>query len=79
MAKTKSNMLELGTKAPNFQLIDSITNKNVSYAEAKGKFGTVVMFICNHCPYVKHLFNVINIVSKEYQNKGINFVAISTA
>ena len=78
MAKTESNMLELGTKAPNFQLIDTVTNKNVSYAEAKGKFGTVVMFICNHCPYVKHLFNVINIVSKEYQNKGINFVAISS-
>ena len=78
MAKTESNMLELGTKAPNFQLIDTVTNKSVSYAKAKGKFGTVVMFICNHCPYVKHLFNVINIVSKEYQNKGINFVAISS-
>ena len=78
MAKTESNMLELGTKAPNFQLIDTVTNKSVSYAKAKGKFGTVIMLICNHCPYVKHLFNVINIVSKEYQNKGINFVAISS-
>ena len=76
MAKTKSNMLELGTKAPNFQLIDTVTNKNISYTEAKGKFGTVVMFICNHCPYVKAVTKDIVEDCNNLKKLGINSVAI---
>ncbi|MEQ9581858.1 MAG: redoxin domain-containing protein, partial [Arenibacter sp.] len=55
MANTPSNMLPLGTKAPNFKLPDTTSDKQKSLQELKGSKGTVIMFICNHCPFVKHL------------------------
>jgi len=59
MSLTPSNMLELGTKAPEFQLVDTVTNQLCSYHDIKGERGTVVMFICNHCPFVVHVIDEI--------------------
>ncbi|MBA4743862.1 MAG: thioredoxin family protein [Muricauda sp.] len=78
MARTPSNMLPLGTKAPNFELLDTVSNKKRSLDELKGEKGTVVMFICNHCPFVVHVNPMIVKLAQEYQEKGIAFVAISS-
>jgi peroxiredoxin len=71
-------MLPLGTKAPNFQLIDTVTDKPVSLQAIRGEKGTVVMFICNHCPYVKHINDEIVRVCNDYRVTGFGFVAISS-
>ncbi len=55
MANTPSNMLPLNTVAPSFSLYDTVTGKTVSLNELKGKKATVIMFICNHCPFVIHV------------------------
>ena len=52
MAVTLSNMMELGTKAPNFSLTDTVSGKTITLEDVKSKVATVVFFICNHCPYV---------------------------
>ncbi|MBT8262842.1 MAG: thioredoxin family protein [Bacteroidia bacterium] len=78
MALTPSNMLPLGTKAPNFVLIDTITNKPVSLQQVRGEKGTVVMFICNHCPFVKHVNEEIVRLCNDYRVTGFGFVAISS-
>jgi len=77
MAATPSTMLPLGTPAPRFVLPDTVSGKNLSYDDIKGEKGTVVMFICNHCPYVKHVNHELVRVAKDYMPKGIGFVAIS--
>lgn len=78
MARTPSNMLPLGTKAPEFELLDTVSNMTLSLEKLKGKNGTVVMFICNHCPFVIHVNPELSKLGKEYQAKGIGFVAISS-
>jgi thiol-disulfide isomerase/thioredoxin len=78
MAQTPSNMLPLGTKAPNFKLIDTISNDNTTLEECSGLNGTVIMFICNHCPFVKHVNTELVRMSKDYKSKGINFIAINS-
>ena len=78
MARTPSNMLPLGTQAPNFNLLDTVTGSFSSLHELQGEQGTVVMFICNHCPFVVHVNPELTRLAKEYQNKGIGFVAISS-
>ena len=78
MARTPSNMLPLGTKAPNFELLDTVSDTTISLNNAKGEKGMVVMFICNHCPFVIHVNPLIVELAKEYQEKGIAFVAISS-
>ena len=77
MAQTPSNMLPLGTRAPSFTLPDTVSGKPLSLDSLKGAKGTVVMFICNHCPFVKHVNGELVRVAKDYQSKGISFVAIS--
>lgn len=77
MSLTPSNMLPLGTTAPDFTLPDSRTGKAVSLQELQSDKATVVMFICNHCPYVKHVKDEIAQVAADYQRKGVSFVAIS--
>src|ERR1041385_7913755 len=76
MAETPSTMLPLGTIAPDFSLRDTRTNKMVSLQEIKSNKGTVIMFICNHCPYVKIIQNQLVEVAKHYQQHGICFIAI---
>jgi len=70
-------MLPLNTSAPNFQLLN-IDDKMVSLEDFKRKKGLVVVFMCNHCPYVKHVASELTKVSNEYMAKGIAFVGISS-
>tara|TARA_B100000809_G_scaffold120981_2_gene119179 strand:+ start:3428 stop:3988 length:561 start_codon:yes stop_codon:yes gene_type:complete len=78
MAKTPSNMVSLGTKASKFNLLDVTIDSFKSLDELKGDKGTVIMFICNHCPYVKHVNTTIVKIAKKYQQSGIKFIAISS-
>jgi len=78
MARTPSNMLPLGTTAPDFSLFDTVSGQTLSLDELKGEKGTVVMFICNHCPFVIHVNPEISRLGKEYMEKGISFIAISS-
>ena len=78
MAATPSVMIPLGTSAYDFRLPDTVSGKQVSLNDAKGSAATVIMFICNHCPYVKLLNEAIVNTARQYQNKGINFIAISS-
>lgn len=78
MALTPSNMLALGTQAPDFKLKNTIDNTTVTLNGAKGVKGTVVMFICNHCPFVKHVNSELSQLAKDYHSKGIGFIAISS-
>lgn len=78
MPETASNMLPLGTKAHPFMLIDTRTNQWVSLEDYRSKIATVIMFLSNHCPYVKHIQLKIVELAKKYQEKGITFIAISS-
>ena len=78
MAQTASTMLPIGSKAPDFKLLDTVTESNLTLNSCKGLNGTVVMFICNHCPFVKHVNTELVRMAKDYKPKGINFVAISS-
>lgn len=78
MALTESKMLHLGTKAPDFNLFDTISGANIMYSDIKGTKGTVVLFLCNHCPYVIHVNEELVKLASEYKEKGIGFVAISS-
>ena len=78
MALTPSNMLPLGTSAPKFNLINTIDDTMVSLDEAKGIKGTVIMFICNHCPFVKHVNAELVQLAKDYVTKGVKCIAISS-
>ncbi len=78
MAAVESTMVSLGTKAPSFKL-PSVTGGAVDLEKytANSK-GTVILFICNHCPYVKHLNEKLVELANEYIQKGIAFIAISS-
>ncbi|MEZ4971317.1 MAG: thioredoxin family protein [Flavobacteriaceae bacterium] len=78
MANTPSNMLPLGTIAPHFELLDTTSDQQKSLQNIKGNKGTVIMFICNHCPFVKHLNAEIAKTAIQYQTKDISFIAISS-
>ncbi len=78
MAATPSTMMPLGTKAPNFELIDTVSGKELSLGDLQGEKATLVMFICNHCPYVIHINDELIRIAKAYQPKGISFIAISS-
>ena len=78
MARTPSNMISLGSSAPNFNLLDVTSNSTLSLFESKGSIGTVIMFICNHCPYVKHVNPTISKLAKDYNSDEIKFIAISS-
>lgn len=77
MALTPSNMLPLGTSAPDFALPDTVSGKVLSLQALKSDVATVVMFICNHCPYVKHVNAGLVQLARDYQPRGIGFIAIS--
>ncbi|MCP4975779.1 MAG: thioredoxin family protein [Maribacter sp.] len=78
MASTPSNMLPLGTKAPHFELMDTVSDKILTLDSLKGDIGTIIMFICNHCPFVIHVNPEVAKMAKIYQKKGIAFIAISS-
>jgi peroxiredoxin len=77
MVKTASTMLALGTKAPDFSL-PNIDGRVVSLSDFDGKDALVVIFLCNHCPFVKHIADRLAQVAAEYQNRGVAFVGISS-
>lgn len=78
MALTPSNMLPLGTKAPDFNLIDTVDGTFKTLSELRGETGTLVMFICNHCPFVIHVNKELVKLANDYREKGINCIAISS-
>lgn len=78
MVKTASTMLPLGTKAPEFSLTNTQNGATVSLKDVAGGRGLLVMFICNHCPFVKHLRSALAQFGRDYQSQGLNIVAISS-
>lgn len=78
MAKVPSAMLPLGTQAPDFLLTDTVSNEALSLKKVAGKCATVIFFICNHCPYVKHIIAELPIVANAYKDKKISFLAINS-
>ena len=77
MAATPSTMLELGTPAPAFSLSCVVTGKPVSVDKFQGKDVLVVMFICHHCPFVKHVKGELARLGTDYAGKSVGIVAIS--
>ncbi len=78
MAKTYSSMLPLGTIAPDFTLLDTISGQLNSLQELRSDIATVVMFICNHCPFVKHIRDELAILAQDYRPKNVVFIAINS-
>jgi peroxiredoxin len=77
MSLTPSTMLPLGTQAPDFKLPEVSSEKSYSLKDFAGKKGLLVMFICQHCPYVKHIEKELTKLGKDYASKDIAIVAIS--
>ena len=78
MAETPSSMIPLGTPAPSFRLLDTRSGKQLTLEELKSNIATVIMFLCNHCPYVKHIQTKLVELAASYQTKGVTFIAISS-
>lgn len=77
--KTSSNMIALETKAPYFELLDATSNLRLKFDEHCSDYNAVVIFfICNHCPYVKHINKGLVKLANEYQSKGIYFLGINS-
>ena len=77
MALTPSTMLALGTPAPDFALPDVVSGRTISLGTFSGKQALLVMFICQHCPYVQHIKAELSRLGKDYQNTEVGIVAIS--
>src|SRR4051812_5828054 len=78
MARTPSNMLALGTVLPDFLLPDTVSGRVYSSNELNGAKASLLMFICNHCPFVKHVNDGIVKLANDYESRGVRFVAISS-
>ena len=78
MALKESNMVPIGTPAPNFHIKDVVSNNYYSLDDLKSEKATVIMFICNHCPYVIHVNPELVRMAKDYKSKGVSFIAISS-
>ena len=78
MARTLSNMIPLRTPAPDFTLFDTVSGDNLSLFELRGDVATVVLFICNHCPFVIHVNEELVRVANDYKDKKVAFIAISS-
>ncbi|MBO6200912.1 MAG: thioredoxin family protein [Chryseobacterium sp.] len=79
MSNTQSNMLALGTKAPDFGLPNPVRNNEIQNLESlKGKKGTLVVFMCNHCPFVLHIIDTLEELYEDYKAQGIEFIGINS-
>ncbi len=78
MSATLSNMIALGTTAPDFNLPNTLTDEDINLYKLPNRKATVVMFICNHCPYVKHIIDEVVRVANDYQRRDVRFFAISS-
>ena len=77
MPATPSTMTALGTTAPAFSLPDAVTHQDIALDDVRGEKATVVLFICNHCPFVKHVNHQLIAVASDYRPRGVGFVAIN--
>lgn len=77
MSRTESTMLALGTPAPDFSLPEPATGKNITLADFSGNKALLVIFMCNHCPYVLHIHQQLNDLIAEYKSSGLAAVAIN--
>ncbi|PIE87537.1 MAG: thioredoxin family protein [Bacteroidetes bacterium] len=78
MALTTSSTFELGTQAPDFELLNTVDGQMEHLQDLKGEKGTAIFFICNHCPFVIHVMDELIQLGKDYASSGINLVAISS-
>ena len=78
MVKTASTMLAIGTEAPNFSLPDPVTGRKVCRDDFAGAQGLLVAFLCNHCPFVKHIAEGFTSFAVEYQERGLAIVGINS-
>ena len=78
MAATETIQIPLGYEAPPFILPDTVTGNRYSLEDLKGEKGTLIMFICNHCPYVIHVIDELIKLGNDYKEQGINLIAISS-
>ncbi|GAQ86622.1 hypothetical protein KFL_003000150 [Klebsormidium nitens] len=78
MVTTESKSMEVGSRAPDFQLLEPLTGKTVSLDDFDGAPALLVIFMCNHCPYVIHLKKAVKELTDEYIRKGLSVVAISS-
>ena len=78
MSKTASKMVPLGTAAPEFYLKDTNSNEYFSFADLQGEKGTLVIFICNHCPFVHHIIDEFVMIANDYRVQGLGVIAISS-
>lgn len=78
MAVTNTIQIPLGFTAPDFTLYDPITESYKSLNELKSEKGTMIKFICNHCPFVKHIIHELVNIANDYIPKGISFIAINS-
>jgi peroxiredoxin len=77
MVAVNSTMLPLGTVAPDFRLPDTVSGKTVSPADFKSARALLVMFLCNHCPFVKHVQAGLTQMARDFQKRGVAVVGIS--
>jgi len=78
MARTESNMQTLGTPAPDFELPDTVSGRSIRFDDIAGSRATVVMFICNHCPFVKHILSGLAEFGRDHADSDdVGIVAIS--
>lgn len=78
MSLTQSNMLALGTVAPEFYLKDTNSADTFTFSDIKGEKGTLIMFICNRCPFVHHVIREVVLIANDYRVQGIGVAAISS-
>ena len=77
MALTESTMMPLGTKAPDFQLRDTVSGETITLNKFANQKALLVIFMCYHCPFVQHVKEEIARIDKDYAGKGLGIVAIS--
>ena len=77
MVLTPSTMLPLGSPAPSFELPDTVSGRTVRLSDLSRKRGLLVIFLCNHCPYVKHVADGLAALGRDYEAKDVAIVAIS--
>ncbi len=78
MARTETTQIPLGFSAPDFSLLEPLSGEEKSLTSLKGERATVIMFICNHCPYVIHIRAHLVAIARAYQDLGVRFIAISS-
>ncbi len=78
MARTESSMLALDTSAPDFALTEPLSGQTIDLDQVAGSDATLVMFICNHCPFVKHLLDELVRLGQDYPKDRVGMVAISS-